>query len=174
MEKDKGLQFGENIDDDVLTYALFPQPAIKFLAHRGDPSAFEPAPEEPLENPVRPTVIAGPADSDVFTVEVEGKAYVVSVSKGGEITSAGPVAGNPKPKRKATGRSLDITAPMSGNIFKLVVAAGDQVESGDVVLILEAMKMETEIRAGSGGRVTAIPVEEGDAVAAGDTLMSLE
>lgn len=174
MEKDKGLQFGENIDDDVLTYALFPQPAIKFFAHRGDPSAFEPVPEEPDDNPARQTVIAGPADSEVFTVEVEGKAYVVSVSKGGEITSAGAAAGNPKPKQKGAGGSLDITAPMSGNIFKLVVAAGDQVESGDVVLILEAMKMETEIRAGTGGRVTAIPVAEGDAVAAGDTLMTLE
>ncbi|MEX0943564.1 MAG: sodium-extruding oxaloacetate decarboxylase subunit alpha [Pseudomonadales bacterium] len=173
METEKGLRFGENIDDDVLTYALFPQPGIKFLAHRGDASAFEPAPKEPVDHAVEP---AATGDNEVFTVEVEGKAYIVKVSEGGDITSAAPVSKDQTLQRKKPAKSsgsIGITAPMAGNVFKLVVAEGDQVESGDVVLILEAMKMETEIRAGNGGQVTDILVDEGDAVAAGDTLMTL-
>ncbi|MEO2184625.1 MAG: biotin/lipoyl-containing protein, partial [bacterium] len=68
---------------------------------------------------------------------------------------------------------VGITAPLAGNIFKIVVQPGDVVAGGDVVLILEAMKMETEIRAASGGTVSQVLVREGDAVDAGHTLITL-
>ena len=66
-----------------------------------------------------------------------------------------------------------VTAPLAGNIFKVHVAVGDSVNAGDVIVILEAMKMETEVRATSGGTVTAVMVKEGDTVAVGDVLVDL-
>lgn len=62
---------------------------------------------------------------------------------------------------------------LSGNIWKIHAAAGDEVAEGDVLLILEAMKMETEIRAPRAGVISAIEVNEGDAVQVGDALLVL-
>ncbi|HDR0714636.1 TPA: biotin/lipoyl-binding protein [Pasteurella multocida] len=62
---------------------------------------------------------------------------------------------------------------MSGNIWKVVAKEGQKVAEGDVLLILEAMKMETEIRASQAGTVQSIHVKAGDTVAVGDTLMTL-
>lgn len=66
-----------------------------------------------------------------------------------------------------------MNAPLAGNIFKILVNEGDTVAEGDVVIIMEAMKMETEIRATAAGQVLGLLVREGDAVAVGDTLLSL-
>jgi oxaloacetate decarboxylase alpha subunit len=165
-EDEQGLQFGENIDDDVLTYALFPQVGLKFLANRTNPAAFEPSPEIERPAPASTTTAAGSA---VYTVEVSGEQFVVKVTEGGDIESATPVAVSSAPAPAGVG----VTAPLAGNIFKIVVQPGDVVASGDVVLILEAMKMETEIRAASGGTVSQVLVREGDAVDAGHTLITL-
>ena len=64
-------------------------------------------------------------------------------------------------------------APLAGNIFKVLVNEGDNVEEGEVVLIMEAMKMETEIRATKAGEISSIHAREGDSVAVGDVLLSL-
>ncbi|MAA60373.1 MAG: oxaloacetate decarboxylase, partial [Pseudomonadales bacterium] len=66
-----------------------------------------------------------------------------------------------------------VPAPLAGNIFKVKVSVGQQVQEGDVIVILEAMKMETEVRAAKSGTVTSITVKEGDAVKVGDTLLSI-
>jgi oxaloacetate decarboxylase alpha subunit len=66
-----------------------------------------------------------------------------------------------------------LPAPLAGNIFKVNVAVGQAVKSGDIVMILEAMKMETEVRAPEGGTVKALFVKEGDAVQVGDALLTL-
>ena len=68
---------------------------------------------------------------------------------------------------------ITLNAPLAGNIFKLMVRAGDEVQEGDVVLIMEAMKMETEVRATHSGQVAELLVSEGDSVSAGDAIMSL-
>ena len=86
------------------------------------------------------------------------------------MTSATPVSDVPPP---AAGATSAITAPLAGNVFKIVVAPGQQVGEGETVLILEAMKMETEISAHQTGTVASIDVSEGDAVQVGDTLISL-
>ena len=165
-EDEQGLQFGENIDDDVLTYALFPQVGLKFLANRTNPAAFEPSPEIERPAPASTTTAAGSA---VYTVEVSGEQFVVKVTEGGDIESTTPVAVSSAPAPAGVG----VTAPLAGNIFKIVVQPGDVVASGDVVLILEAMKMETEIRAASGGTDNQVIVRKGDAVDAGHTLITL-
>ncbi|MDG1751312.1 MAG: biotin/lipoyl-binding protein, partial [Thalassotalea sp.] len=66
-----------------------------------------------------------------------------------------------------------LNAPLAGNIFKVLVNEGDQVEAGDVVIVMEAMKMETEIRAVSGGEIVSVHVREGDSVTVGEILLSL-
>ncbi|MAO63201.1 sodium-extruding oxaloacetate decarboxylase subunit alpha [Vreelandella aquamarina] len=173
------LADGEREVDDVLTYALFPQIGLKFLKNRDNKDAFEPAPEAPrTAAPAKaetapaaaPSAGAGP---ETYTVKLNGKAYVVEVSEGGEIgniqeqSDAQPEADAPAP----SGVSID--APLAGNIFKVNVRPGDQVAEGDVVIILEAMKMETEVRASSAGTVSKVNVSEGDSVAVGDALIEL-
>lgn len=179
--KEKGIQLAENEIDDVLIVALFPQVGLKFLENRGNPDAFEPTPT--LENKTTESKInekstalsaktpQGPA---VYTVELEGKAFVVKVSEGGEIGQIS--AATPTPSAPATAPSTEgtpVSAPMAGNIWKVVATEGQRVVEGDVLLILEAMKMETEIRASKAGVVQGIRVKTGDSVAVGATLMTL-
>ena len=116
-----------------------------------------------------------PAASGVYTVEVEGKAFVVKVSDGGDIsplTAAAPVQAT-APAAAPAGAGTPVTAPLAGTIWKVLATEGQSVAEGDVLLILEAMKMETEIRAAQAGTVRGIAVKSGDAVAVGDTLLSL-
>ena len=173
-EKDAGLIFGENIDDDVLTYALFPQVGLKFLANRNNPDAFEPKPGSEPEPVAAPAVAGG---SSVYTVEVSGERFVVKVSEGGDIESASEAPVTQAPAASTTPVSLnggeEIKAPLAGNVFKVCVNLGDTVASGDVVLVLEAMKMETEIRTAHSGTINRILVQEGDSVDANQSLIVL-
>ncbi|MDE0227145.1 MAG: sodium-extruding oxaloacetate decarboxylase subunit alpha [Gammaproteobacteria bacterium] len=145
--------------DDVLTYALFPQVALKFFENRGNPEEFEAVPEEAAP--------AGAASGEATTYEVRvnGKAFTVEVSAGGDVTTA------PVPRPRYNGAA--VPAAMAGNIFKIVVPLGAHVEQGDTVLVLEAMKMETEVVAPRAGIVTALHVAEGDSVAVGEALFDL-
>ncbi|MGM0520775.1 MAG: sodium-extruding oxaloacetate decarboxylase subunit alpha [Pseudomonadota bacterium] len=178
------LAEGEREIDDVLTYALFPQIGLKFLKNRDKPDAFEPVPQAPdttAEAPANAEPIKAPVASsgpETYTVKLNGKAFVVEVSEGGDIgevqeqsASAAKQDAAPAPSGGGSGESID--APLAGNIFKVNVKPGDAVAEGDVVIILEAMKMETEVRASNSGTVSAVKVNEGDSVAVGDTLIEL-
>ncbi|MFG6178747.1 sodium-extruding oxaloacetate decarboxylase subunit alpha [Halomonas sp. THAF12] len=168
------LAEGEREIDDVLTYALFPQIGLKFLKHRDDPEAFEPAPQAPDAQAPAPVAPAG--GPETYTVTVNGKAYVVEVAEGGEIERVqeqGSAAASAAPAAPAESSGDTISAPLAGNIFKVCVKPGDRVVEGDVVIILEAMKMETEVRAASSGTVSSVKVGEGDSVAVGDALIVL-
>ncbi|WP_447864784.1 biotin/lipoyl-containing protein, partial [Kluyvera sichuanensis] len=170
--QEKGIPLADNAIDDVLTVALFPQPGMKFLENRHNPAAFEPLPQA---ESTKPAPAAKPASAGIYTVEVEGKAFVVKVSDGGDIsqvttTTAAPVAA---PAPTPAGAGTPVAAPLAGNIWKVVATEGQRVAEGDVLLILEAMKMETDIRAAQAGTVRGIAVKAGDAVAVGDTLMTL-
>lgn len=171
--QEKGITLAENAIDDVLTVALFPQPGLKFLENRHNPAAFEPVPQAEAAQPVAKA--GKPAASGVYTVEVEGKAFVVKVSDGGDVSqlSAAPVAAVPAAAPAPAGAGTPVTAPLAGTIWKVLAAEGQKVSEGEVLLILEAMKMETEIRAAQAGTVRGIAVKAGDAVAVGDTLLQL-
>lgn len=173
-EEADGLIFGENIDDDVLTYALFPQVGLKFLANRNNPDAFEPKPGSEASE-VLSNEASSSAGASVYTVEVAGERFVVKVSEGGEIESTTPVQNSPAstvaPAPVAGGE--EIKAPLAGNVFKVNVNVGDSVTGGDVVLVLEAMKMETEIRAANSGTISRVLVQEGDSVDADQSLILL-
>ncbi|QOR37588.1 sodium-extruding oxaloacetate decarboxylase subunit alpha [Billgrantia diversa] len=184
------LAEGEREIDDVLTYALFPQIGLKFLKNRDNPDAFEPAPQAPgketasaglpvaggAEAKAPVAQAAAPAGPETYTVKVNGKQYVVEVAEGGEIGAVTEQPGQPaaQPVESAPASSgATIAAPLAGNIFKVNVRPGDTVKEGDVVIILEAMKMETEVRSASAGTVSDVKVGEGDSVTVGDTLIVL-
>ncbi|ENG5549030.1 biotin/lipoyl-binding protein, partial [Salmonella enterica subsp. enterica] len=173
--QEKGITLAGNAIDDVLTVALFPQIGLKFLENRHNPAAFEPLPQAEAAQPVEKA--EKPAASGIYTVEVEGKAFVVKVSDGGDIsqlTTAVPAASSaPVQAAAPAGAGTPVTAPLAGNIWKVIATEGQSVAEGDVLLILEAMKMETEIRAAQAGTVRGIAVKSGDAVSVGDTLMTL-
>ncbi|WP_079822496.1 sodium-extruding oxaloacetate decarboxylase subunit alpha [Salmonella enterica] len=175
---EKGIRLAENAIDDVLTVALFPQVGLKFLENRHNPAAFEPLPQAEAAKPaVKEEKAAKPAASGIYTVEVEGKAFVVKVSDGGDISQLATASSAPvqtaAPAAAPAGAGTPVSAPLAGNIWKVVATEGQTVAEGDVLLILEAMKMETEIRAAQAGTVRGIAVKAGDAVAVGDTLMQL-
>lgn len=171
IAQEKGIKLAADEIDDVLTYALFPQIGLKFLENRGNPAAFEPAPtgkEAPAREAGKP---------EVYTVEVNGKSFVVQVGEGGDIEGIKPVGGTasaaPAAAPVAAGGGEPQAAPLAGNIFKVLVQPGQAVEEGQLVIILEAMKMETEIRAFKSGTVGAVNVKVGDAVAVGASLLTI-
>ena len=169
LEKEKGLKFGEHVDDDVLTYALFPQVGLKFLANRGNSDAFEPVPGNEPE-------LGAATPSGVYTVDVAGERFVVRVTDSGDVDALAPAGPVPDARAAPVTSALAGTAmpaPLAGNVFQVPISAGQSVAEGDVVIVLEAMKMETEIRASQSGRVSEIHVREGDAVNAGDPLVTL-
>ncbi|EKG0038409.1 sodium-extruding oxaloacetate decarboxylase subunit alpha [Vibrio cholerae] len=163
--------------DDVLTYALFPQVGLKFLKNRHNPEAFEPAPGKepaPVETALASTKPAAGIES--YSVKVDGVVYDVEVGPQGQLTSvlpAGPKAA-PKPTVATTIQGAEaVAAPLAGTIFKIQVEQGDEVAEGDVLIVLEAMKMETEIRAARSGVIQELHVKEGDSVRVGASLLSL-
>ena len=172
-EKESNLNLTGNRDDDVLTYALFPQIALKFFENRDNPEAFEAAPVGEEENKKDFSKKLEKVSS-IYSVEVGGEVFSVRVSEGdysGEIEIEQEVSEEISKTKSKT--KNEIKAPLGGNVFKINVSVGDSVRSGDVVLVLEAMKMETEIQAPIGGKVARILVQEGEAVDMDQTLIDI-
>ncbi|EOW9245208.1 sodium-extruding oxaloacetate decarboxylase subunit alpha [Vibrio cholerae] len=176
--KEQHITLAENAIDDVLTIALFDQVGWKFLANRHNPEAFEPAPQAISSacTPKAPTEKSKvqPVESHcVYTITVNNQSYVVKVDEGGDLTHVAPAPSANHAPVPSAAEGENLAAPLSGNIWKIHASAGDEVAEGDVLLILEAMKMETEIRAPRAGVISAIEVNEGDAVQVGDALLVL-
>ena len=166
---EKGIKLENEKIDDLLIYILFPQVGMQFLENRNNPDFFEPVPQPPSE---------GPKEDGVYTVKHNGQDYVVEVKSGGEISSiqvAGQAAA-PQAAPQAAAPAVnaeDIPAPLAGNIWKVLVSPNQQVNEGDTLVILEAMKMETEVKAARAGTVMSVNVSEGDQVSAGQAIISL-
>ena len=154
--------------DDVLTYALFPQVGLKFLQNRNNPDAFEPVPTG------KPAVPTNDAGEDIYTVEVEGKSYTVTVSAGGDISGIASVGGQSEsaPDVPASGGE-PVSAPLAGNVVKVLVKPGQRVSEGESIVVLEAMKMETSVSAPSDGTIVEVKVQAGDSCSVGDILVTL-
>ena len=167
-QKEIKLSDGEQQIDDVLTYALFPQVGLKFLENKGNPSVFEPAPTG------KPAAVLNDAGEEIYTVSVEGVQYSVSVANGGDISAIAQVGTPSESAPKIIAADGEpVSAPLAGNVVKVLVKAGQVVQEGDSLLIIEAMKMETSISAPRSGTVADIKVQSGDACAVGDSLVTL-
>ncbi|HFB63928.1 MAG TPA: oxaloacetate decarboxylase subunit alpha [Aeromonadales bacterium] len=182
----ENLTLSDRLIEDVLIYALFPQVGIKFIANRGDSSKFEARPQL-NDTAMKKQEILQQKDNrsncENYDVVVNGKRYQVSVSAAGEVVDITNRPGhvNNSDTAKFTEKTVGsvavsnaILAPLAGNVFKLLIAVGDKVEKGQPVLLLEAMKMETEISSTHNGIVTQIFVNEGDAVKLNETLIALD
>ena len=111
-----------------------------------------------------------------YRVNVNGTAYEVEIEEMNGAPAAAPVAAAPAaaPAPAASGAGESITSPMPGNILAVNVAAGDTVKKGQVLMILEATKMENEIMAPHDGKVTAVAVTKGAAVESGALLCTIQ
>ena len=162
----------ENKIDDVLTYALFPEVGARFLENRGDISAFEPAPgtsDQAIIAEHKAVDSEGVGRS--YRVSVDGQVYSVQVSPGDEapvILSAPQEAAN-----ASSSQSEQVTAGLAGSVHKVMVAEGDRVLEGDTLLILEAMKMETEVKSNVSGTIAQVLVSAGDSVTVGQNLVEI-
>jgi len=152
-------------DENILTYAMFPEIGLAFLEHQSDLDFFETEPADIFEQ----------ADSS-YLVSIDDKEYSVVVKSNNsvEINRSSVKSTNEQPSHSAqAGSGSTINAPLGGNIFKLIAQEGQSLEPDATVLILEAMKMETEIKSPAAGVVTKIFVKPGDSVKPGDPLFEI-
>ena len=174
---DKGIRVADEKVDDLMIYALFPQVGVQFLENRDNPDFFEPVPREPSKFNTNDN------SEGIYTVSFEGQSYTVNVTSGGDIESIGSSSAvtevhNMVQKDAESDPSKftakeKVAAPLSGTIWKVLVSPNQSINEGDTLLILEAMKMETEVKATSAGTVISVDVKEGDSVTVGQLLLSL-
>jgi len=145
-------------EEDYLTYALYPQVAIKFLQGA--------VVEEQLVKKKPAAAASAPlkAEPMALNVEIDGESYLVKVAP------AGMTIEEAVPKAPKDG----LTVPMQGVIIRYKVKKGEKVAEGDAVVVIEAMKMEQNIMANKNGTVKEIYIKEGTTVNPGDVLMSIE
>ena len=171
----ENVKLAKNIEEDALINGMFAQVGWKFLVNRGNPAAFEAAPDAKAfaaENNA-PKATAVEAVAETYTVTVDGRNFNVTVGPVGAPLAIRPVAAEQSHVAPVTGSGAVVYAPMAGNILKILVDVGSAVAEGEVVVIMEAMKMETEVRSKFSGTVSAVHIKEGGAVAGGNALVSL-
>jgi pyruvate carboxylase subunit B len=150
-------------EEDLITYALNPPVAAKFLRGEIKEESLQPVGKVPTMG--RPV----PDLPSEFSVDVDGEIFNVKIN---------PVLGKPievekKPKPRELARGT-VISPMSGMILSLKVKPGDKVKEGDLVAMIEAMKMRNEIHSPYGGTVKEILSFEGEVITSGDALMVVE
>jgi oxaloacetate decarboxylase alpha subunit len=150
--------------ENILIYAMFPEIGLNFLENVDNPEYFE---SEPLD-------ITELSDSS-YLVTVDDQEYSVTLKADNSVTindgsQVNQVTSSPS-VQAGTGEA--ILAPLGGNIFRVIVSEGESVAADSTILILEAMKMETEIKAPSAGVVGKIFVKPGDTVKPGTPLFEI-
>ncbi len=178
-------------DEDVLIYAIYPQIGLKYL--KGEAKAEFTSDELPLplDHPATRAMVksffpelkeiylydkeckggGGPASIPTeFDVEVDGEMFEVKVNPKGGFIVAGEGGGAEAPPTDVEG---GFKSPMQGTVLSIKVAEGDKVEEGQIIATVEAMKMETEVKADHGGEIKKIYVGEGDAVETGTLMMQI-
>jgi len=184
LAKEENIKLVDNEIDDVLIYALFPQVGTKFLKNRDNPDAFEPAPgSEPETAPAAvaadTSAVAAVTDATVesYRVSVNGTEYDVIVGPGNadisQVTPANTPAATPVAAPAAAAGGTEVKAPLSGVVIEVLVTVGQKVKDGDPIIMLEAMKMETEIRANASGTIQSIAIKKGDSIQSDQSLMTI-
>ena len=171
-------------DDSVLIQLLFPNLVIDYLrgpapaaGKQGRPAVVSTAPPAPSLEPAPATPAAAPPVTAEFDVEVDGEVFKVRVSGAGMtvMPGTGAAAGSAPPESPASPRSGEgtVIAPMQGLIVKIPVKPGDAVKLGDVVAVLEAMKMQNDIVTTVAGTVREVYVKEGEVVSPSQPLLAV-
>jgi oxaloacetate decarboxylase alpha subunit len=178
LAEKEGITLVDNVIDDVLIYAQFPQVGLEFLKNRGNPDAFEPRPDMEQATPQAPVSASGGPES--YRVNVDGRVFNVQVEPGsGTVISASEqsaATATPAPAAPAqnAGEALELVkAPLAGTVIDIPVQPGDQVSAGQVVIIIEAMKMETQIRCSTNGHIECINVAKGESIQVDQTLLTI-
>jgi pyruvate carboxylase subunit B len=168
-------------DDTVLIHLMFPSLAPGYMRGPQPKEAAKPEPkpapaEAPVPAPLQVVTADPPAPAPVstaeFDVEVDGEVFKVRVTGAGMavVASAAPAGGPPAPPKVGEGT---VIAPMQGLIVKIPVKPGDDVKLGDVVAVLEAMKMQNDIVTTVAGRVSQVYVKEGEVVSPNQPLLAV-
>jgi oxaloacetate decarboxylase alpha subunit len=172
-----GVMLAEYVEEDALINGMFAQVGWKFLANRGIPSAFEDAPSSDSSSSAvvnTPKAVGQGVNSvETYSVNVDGRHFNVAVGPGGAALTIQAATIDTPYVDLAAHNGAVVYAPMAGNILKILVSEGSVVTEGQIVVIMEAMKMETEVRSKFAGIVSAVHVKEGGAVAGGNALISL-
>ena len=168
LAKSENISLAQAKIDDVLTYALFPQVATKFLLNRNDPTASEPAPSKQSSFAAPANSAASGSGTGSYTVTVDGTQYSVQIEEGSGSVAERVQVSAPS-KEVATGEWMN--AGLAGTVHQVLVKPGDVVTVGQKILVLEAMKMETDVSAAVAGEVSVINVGAGDQVAVGHPLV---
>lgn len=163
-----GVKLSQFVEEDALIDGLFAQVGWKFLVNRGNAAAFEAPPDAAAVTQSSAPAKAPTVES--YSVNVDGRQFNVVVGPGGVELNIKPLAVE-NVVSQATG--VKIEAPMAGTILKINVGIGSHVIEGDVVVIMETMKMETEVRSRFSGVVSAINVREGGMASVGEPLIIL-
>ncbi len=181
--KEKSIKLIGDYDENLLTYALFPKVALTFFINKNNPGFFEKPPQDIANNGQKDY---SNKENSSYTVSFKGNSYSVLVS-GGEITAMTPEGKIDGKKQQINDKvvtndiadNIDktdidtISAPLAGNIIDVKVAKGQKIVKGDVLVVLEAMKMETEILATKSGTIVDIFVNNDKTVAVGDKLLTM-
>jgi oxaloacetate decarboxylase alpha subunit len=173
--KAENVKLAKNIEEDALINGMFAQVGWKFLVNRGNPAAFEAAPDAKAfaADNNAPKTAAVNSVTETYSVNVDGRNFNVTVGPVGAPLAIRPVAAEQSHVAPVSGGGAVVYAPMAGNILKILVDVGSAVAEGEVVVIMEAMKMETEVRSKFSGTVSAVHIKEGGAVAGGNALITL-
>ncbi len=163
----------ETTEENIFIAAACDEKGIAFL--KGDsPLNVRKISEEKVEEKIEEKGCSKMADGN-YTVVVDGKKFSVQVAEGNaDIQVVAPVASEAAATPAATpapsGSGVEVGASVNGNVWKILVNEGDKVEKGQVIAILEAMKMEIDIEAPAAGTITSIQVKPNDAVEEGQTI----
>jgi oxaloacetate decarboxylase alpha subunit len=173
--KAEGVKLAKHIEEDALINGMFAQVGWKFLVNRGNPAAFEAAPDAKAFAVASHETKAAAVDkvTETYSVNVDGRNFNVTVGPAGAPFKIHSSADDKSHALPVASSGAEIYAPMAGNILKILVDVGSIVAEGEVVVIMEAMKMETEVRSKFSGIVSAVHIKEGGAVAGGNALISL-
>jgi oxaloacetate decarboxylase alpha subunit len=185
LAKEENFRLADDEIDDVLIYALFPQVGTKFLKNRGNADAFEPAPGKEAKPVAEAATAAEPAPAEAeqaqsYRVSVNGTEYDVVIGPGdadiSQIKPAAAAAAAPTAAPAAAAPAAggtEVRAPLSGSVIDVLVTVGQKINDGDPVILIEAMKMETEIRANASGTIQSIAVKKGDSIQSEQSLMTI-
>jgi pyruvate carboxylase subunit B len=167
----------ETTDENIMIAATCEEKGIAYL--KGDkPLGIRYIEENvPTVKPTSKPQVAPSAKTDepaAYAVTVDGRNFNVVVAPGGAIdVSATPIAPATATASASAAAGFDVQAPMPGAVVRLVASEGDEVAEGDTILILEAMKMETEVKTEKSGVLSTFSVAQGDTVAVGDVLATI-